>query len=51
MNKLSTGSGNLIRSAEKLKTMGAKAKKAIDRKLLETDEELDEEEEMESEME
>jgi DNA recombination protein RmuC len=34
MNKLSTGSGNLIRSAEKLKEMGAKAKKAIDRKLL-----------------
>jgi DNA recombination protein RmuC len=37
MNKLSTGSGNLIRSAEKLKSMGAKAKKAIDRKFLEAD--------------
>ncbi len=37
MNKLSTGSGNLIRSAEKLKSMGAKAKKAIDKKFLETE--------------
>lgn len=41
MNKLSTGTGNLIRSAEKLKIMGAKAKKAIDKKYLETDELLD----------
>lgn len=47
MNKLSSGSGNLMRSAEKLKTMGAKAKKALDKKfldsenLLETDDEDD----------
>ena len=32
MNKLSTGNGNIIRSAEKLKEMGAKAKKTLDRK-------------------
>jgi len=32
MNKLSTGNGNIIRSAEKLKEMGAKAKKSLDRK-------------------
>lgn len=41
MNKLSSGSGNLMRSAEKLKAMGAKAKKSIDRKYLETTEEED----------
>ena len=35
MNKLTIGSGNLMRSAEKLKVMGAKAKKQIDKKLLE----------------
>lgn len=32
MNKLSTGNGNIIRSAEILKEMGAKAKKTLDRK-------------------
>lgn len=32
MNKLSTGNGNIIRSAQKLKEMGAKAKKSLDRK-------------------
>lgn len=37
MNKLSTGSGNLMRSAEKLKLMGAKAKKSLDKKFLETE--------------
>ena len=41
MNKLSSGSGNLMRSAEKLKAMGAKAKKSIDRKYLETIDEED----------
>ena len=41
MNKLSSGSGNLIRSAEKLKSMGAKAKKAIDKKYLETETEFE----------
>jgi DNA recombination protein RmuC len=34
MNKLSNGSGNLMRSAEKLKIMGAKAKKSLDKKYL-----------------
>jgi len=29
MNKLVEGKGNLVRSAEKLKKMGAKAKKAL----------------------
>jgi DNA recombination protein RmuC len=43
MNKLSSGSGNLMRSAEKLKAMGAKAKKSIDRKYLDTLEEDDSE--------
>lgn len=37
MNKLTIGSGNLMRSAEKLRVMGAKAKKQIDKKLLEDD--------------
>lgn len=32
MNKLSTGNGNIIRGAQKLKEMGAKAKKSLDRK-------------------
>lgn len=32
MNKLSTGNGNIIRSAQKLKEMGAKAKKSLNRK-------------------
>jgi DNA recombination protein RmuC len=32
MNKLATGNGNIIRSAQKLKEMGAKAKKSLDRK-------------------
>lgn len=47
MSKLTSGSGNLMRSAEKLKTMGAKAKKSLDKKfldsenLLETDDEED----------
>jgi DNA recombination protein RmuC len=34
MNKLTNGSGNLMRSAEKLKIMGAKAKKSLDKKYL-----------------
>jgi DNA recombination protein RmuC len=45
MNKLSIGSGNLMRSAEKLKVMGAKAKKQIDKKLLE-----DEDQDVESDL-
>lgn len=44
MNKLSTGNGNLLRSAEKLKKMGAKATKSIDKKYLGSDELLDSEE-------
>jgi DNA recombination protein RmuC len=35
MNKLTEGKGNLVRSAEKLKEMGAKASKSINPKLLE----------------
>jgi len=35
MSKLSEGRGNLVRSAEKLKEMGAKASKELPRKLLE----------------
>ena len=35
MKKLSTGSGNLIVSVEKLKKMGAKAKKSLPDNLLE----------------
>jgi DNA recombination protein RmuC len=38
MNKLSVGSGNLTRSAEKLKLMGAKAKKQIDKRILDEEE-------------
>jgi DNA recombination protein RmuC len=34
MNKLTTGSGNLVRRTEELKKLGAKAGKAIDQKLL-----------------
>jgi len=34
MNKLSVGSGNLVRKVEELKKLGAKANKAIDQKLL-----------------
>ena len=45
MNKLSIGSGNLMRSAEKLKVMGAKAKKQIDKKILE-----DEDQDVESDL-
>ncbi|TNF50000.1 MAG: DNA recombination protein RmuC [Bacteroidetes bacterium] len=45
MNKLTIGSGNLMRSAEKLKIMGAKAKKQIDKKLLE-----DEDQDIESDL-
>jgi len=37
MNKLTSGSGNLMRSAEKLKTMGAKAKKSLDKKFLDAE--------------
>jgi DNA recombination protein RmuC len=44
MNKLSTGNGNLLRSAEKLKKMGAKASKSLDKKYLGSDEFLDAEE-------
>lgn len=42
MNKLTIGSGNLMKSAEKLRVMGAKAKKQIDKKLLEDDDQDDE---------
>ena len=35
MNKLSTGNGNLVKKAEELKTLGAKAQKAQDAGLLE----------------
>jgi len=35
MNKLSEGTGNLIRSAEKLKELGAKTQKALDKKYVE----------------
>lgn len=34
MNKLTTGSGNLVRRTEELKKLGAKASKAIDQKLI-----------------
>lgn len=34
--KLSTGKGNLIKSAEKIKALGVKTKKQIDKRLLET---------------
>lgn len=34
MNKLSTGKGNLVRSAEKLKELGVKSKKQLDQKFL-----------------
>lgn len=44
MNKLSTGNGNLLRSAEKLKKMGAKATKSLDKKYLGSDDLLDSEE-------
>ena len=43
MNKLTEGKGNLVISAEKLKKMGAKAKKALPEAILkraENDEEL-----------
>lgn len=38
MNKLKDGNGNLIRSAEKLKDLGAKTKKDLDKKYLQNDE-------------
>ncbi len=44
MNKLSTGRGNLVRRAENIKKLGAKATKAIDSNLTKTDELLIEEE-------
>lgn len=34
MNKLSTGTGNLVKRAEKIKKLGAKASKSIDSKLI-----------------
>ena len=34
MNKLTTGSGNLVRRTEELKKLGAKAGKSIDQKLI-----------------
>lgn len=37
MNKLSTGNGNLMRSAEKLKVLGVKTSKSLDRKFLENE--------------
>ena len=39
MNKLSTGTGNLIKRAEKIKKLGAKTTKAIEKKLVEKSEE------------
>lgn len=39
MNKLSTGKGNLIRRAEKIRELGAKAQKKIDQKIVKRDEE------------
>lgn len=42
MNKLKDGNGNLIRSAEKLKELGAKTKKDLDKKYLQDFEEEDE---------
>ena len=43
MNKLVEGKGNLVRSAEKLKKMGAKAKKALPESIIKraTEDELD----------
>ena len=38
MNKLKDGNGNLIRSAEKLKELGAKTKKDLDKKYLQNEE-------------
>jgi DNA recombination protein RmuC len=38
MNKLSTGNGNLIRSAEKLKKLGVKTGKNLDKKYLDGEE-------------
>ena len=43
MNKLSTGTGNLVRRAENIKKLGAKAAKSLDEKLLERSEDLIEE--------
>lgn len=43
MNKLSTGNGNLIRSAEKLKKLGVKTGKDIDSKYLDNSEDPEEE--------
>lgn len=43
MNKLSTGTGNLVRRAENIKKLGAKATKAINDKLLDRSEDLIEE--------
>lgn len=41
MSKLSEGKGNLTRSAEKLKELGVKSKKQLDRKFLDEDEAID----------
>lgn len=41
MNKLTEGRGNLVKSVEKLKKMGAKAKKALPEKLLERAEDVE----------
>ena len=43
MNKLSTGTGNLVRRVEKIKKLGAKASKSLDSKLIERAEDLIEE--------
>jgi len=42
MNKLNTGNGNLIRSAEKLKKLGVKTGKDIDSKYLDNGEDSEE---------
>ncbi len=39
LNKLQTGTGNLIRRAEKIKTLGAKTSKAIDQNLIDQSQE------------
>ncbi len=40
MKKLSTGSGNLVGRAERIKKLGAKAEKSLDKNLLEDDEQF-----------
>ena len=42
MKKLSEGSGNLVRRAEKIKSLGAKTSKSLPQSLVDKDEEDDE---------